>query len=255
MEKSFDNKKWWTAKRREQLGALAGYVLWVVICFIGVQLLVGLIILGLQASGVSATVLNQNLSVLVTKLGVFVMMIAALLLLPKLLWKESTSAETVGLQRLLKWSDIGLAVIGLVAAAGGSILILWLSQYIMPWVNLDQPQNLGVSFFNSGTELALAFVVFVIVGPVVEEVIFRGFLYGKLREIGVRFWPTTLIVSALFALAHWQWNVALDVFVLSIIMCVLRQKTGALWVTILMHILKNGVAFYFTFIYVIMSGL
>lgn len=254
LEKSSD-KQWWTAKRWQQIVAVAKYVLWVALCFIGVQLLVALVAGLLIHMGGMSVALSQNMKIIVIGLLTYVAMVAVLLLLPRVLWRERTSLKTLGLDRLLKWSDIGLGIAGIVAAFGGSIVIMLVAQYLMPWVNVEQVQNVGVTALNSGSELVLAFVLFVIVGPIVEETIFRGFLYGNLRKLGLRFWPTTLIVSALFALAHWQWNVALDVFVLSIIMCLLRAKTGSIWVAIIMHMLKNGIAFYLTFIYVIVNTL
>ena len=239
----------------EQLRALVGYVLWVAVCFIGVQFVVGLAVGLLSTAGIIDELLAQNVTSLSITLGTFLAMAAAVVLLPKVIWGEKTSLEALGLQRLLMWRDIGLGIIGMVVAFGGSVLILWLSQYIMPWVNLEQVQDLGISPLNSGTELAIAFMTLVVVGPFVEEVIFRGYLYGKLRRSGIRMWLVALIVSALFAVAHGQWNVALDVFVLSLIMCFMREKTGSIWVGVIMHMLKNGIAFYFMFVYPMTMGL
>jgi membrane protease YdiL (CAAX protease family) len=50
-------------------------------------------------------------------------------------------------------------------------------------------------------------------------------------------------VSALFGLAHMQWNVAIDVFVLSMVACYLRELTGSIWAGIILHCLKNLIAF------------
>lgn len=241
--------------QREQLRALVGYVLWVAVCFIGVQFVVGLAVGLLSTAGIIDELLAQNVTSLSITLGTFLAMAAAVVLLPKVIWGEKTSLETLGLQRLLMWRDIGLGIIGMVVAFGGSVLILWLSQYIMPWVNLEQVQDLGISPLNSGTELAIAFMTLVVVGPFVEEVIFRGYLYGKLRGSGIRMWLAAVVVSILFAVAHGQWNVALDVFVLSLIMCFMREKTGSIWVGVIMHMLKNGIAFYFMFVYPMTMGL
>jgi membrane protease YdiL (CAAX protease family) len=32
------------------------------------------------------------------------------------------------------------------------------------------------------------------------------------------------------------------------VMCVMREHTGAIWITILMHMAKNGLAFYLLFV-------
>jgi membrane protease YdiL (CAAX protease family) len=87
----------------------------------------------------------------------------------------------------------------------------------------------------------------IIVAPVAEEVLFRGYLYGKLRK-SVPVWAAIGIVSVLFGSIHGQWNVAIDVFALSIVLCVLREITGSIWAGILLHMVKNGLAFYILFI-------
>jgi membrane protease YdiL (CAAX protease family) len=43
-------------------------------------------------------------------------------------------------------------------------------------------------------------------------------------------------------------NVALDVFILSIVMCGLREMTGSIWAGVVLHMMKNGLAFYLLFI-------
>ena len=64
------------------------------------------------------------------------------------------------------------------------------------------------------------------------------------------------MTSITFGLAHlWvgpdtplQWAVAVDTFTLSLVMCAAREYTGAIWVPMMMHMMKNGIAFYFLFI-------
>ena len=96
-------------------------------------------------------------------------------------------------------------------------------------------------------EYVLAFISLVIVAPFAEEVLFRGYLFGKLQKY-TSVWLSILITSLLFAVVHFQWNVGIDVFVLSIVLCLLRIVSGSLWPAILLHMVKNGVAFYFLFI-------
>ena len=57
-----------------------------------------------------------------------------------------------------------------------------------------------------------------------------------------------LIVSALFGFLHLQWNVGINVFCLSLVLCVLREITGTIHSGILLHMLKNGFAFYLLYV-------
>ena len=86
--------------------------------------------------------------------------------------------------------------------------------------------------------------VFVIIA---EEFIFRGYLFGKLRNnipLCVVIFNTSVLIGAI----HGKWNVGVDTFALSIVMCSFREVTGSIWAGVLLHMLKNSVAFYFLFI-------
>jgi len=91
--------------------------------------------------------------------------------------------------------------------------------------------------------------------PLVEETVFRGFVFAGLRN-KLKFVWAALATSALFASAHLQigngqpllWVAALDTFTLSLVLCYLREKTDSLWPGILLHALKNGIAFLSLFV-------
>jgi membrane protease YdiL (CAAX protease family) len=83
--------------------------------------------------------------------------------------------------------------------------------------------------------------------------LFRGYLLGKLRKY-VPLWAAILVTSLLFGFVHGAWNVGIDVFALSIVLCLLRVWTKTLWAPILLHMLKNAVAFYLLFINPLLLG-
>ena len=167
-------------------------------------------------------------------------------------WKEI--AHELGLKDLPTWSDIGLALVSYIAYL---VLALILTSFfnIFPWFNSNEAQNVGFGMFMSRQELILAFFSTVVITPIIEEMIFRGFLYGKLREVMAgkisnlaSIIISVVLTSALFGLMHGQWNVGVDVFGLSVILCLLREITGTIHAGILLHILKNGIAFYLVFV-------
>jgi membrane protease YdiL (CAAX protease family) len=93
---------------------------------------------------------------------------------------------------------------------------------------------------DSGT-LSLLWLTFVFVAPVAEEIIFRGFLYrGWVRSERSTI-PSILIISALFAAVHVQydWFGILQVFFIGLLLAIARWRTGSTLVTILMHVLAN----------------
>jgi membrane protease YdiL (CAAX protease family) len=111
----------------------------------------------------------------------------------------------------------------------------------------DEAQQIG--FANpTNSEMVLVFLMLVVLVPFVEEVLFRGFLFKGVRS-GYPFWVTAIVVSVLFAVAHGQLDVGLDVFALSLVLCYLREKTNSLWPGIMLHATKNAIAFILLFVY------
>ena len=98
--------------------------------------------------------------------------------------------------------------------------------------------------------MLLTFVSLVVLPPLAEETVFRGFVYTGIRR-RFPFLLSAVITSVLFAIPHLQfgegapllWVAALDTFVLSLVLCYVRERTNSLWPGILIHALKNGIAF------------
>lgn len=111
----------------------------------------------------------------------------------------------------------------------------------------DQVQETGFGG-ATGLQLVLAFITLVIVAPLYEEILFRGFVFRGLAA-STGFWPAALSSSALFGIAHGQLNVAIDTFLIGMVASWLVWKTGSLWPAILLHGIKNFVAYLFIFVF------
>lgn len=191
---------------------------------------------------VDATIYN-----LTTQCVIYAVMIGMILLVS---WRlhQSLTAKKIGLHRLLTWKDIGLALIGAVFYVILTVCLSYGAQAIIPGFDVSQTQDVGVSGKLYSLNLAIAFIVLVVIVPFCEETIFRGMLYGKLRQSNMSAAVSTIVVSLLFAIAHGQWNVGVDVFALSLVLCVLREKTGSVWAGFILHSIKNCVAFYVLYV-------
>ena len=129
------------------------------------------------------------------------------------------------------------------------IVGLVIAKALVPSLNLEQEQEIGFSTNTQGAALLPVFISLVILPPITEEIVARGFLFGGLRT-KLPFAVAATITSVLFAAAHLGeasegllWIAAVDTFILSLVLCYLREKTGSLWPSIGVHALKNGLAF------------
>lgn len=116
-----------------------------------------------------------------------------------------------------------------------------------PWIDIEQVQDTGFQDLGLPVEYIVAFIALVILPPIAEELLFRGYLFGRLRE-KFGFWLSTIVVSIVFGVVHMQWNVGIDVAVLSLFLCYLRERTGSIWASIVLHAIKNGIAYFLLFI-------
>lgn len=221
---------------------------WVTVSFFVAQILVAGLVWLLNIFNVPLK--SFNLTVLNTSLTTFVYIVTLLLVIvvPWLIKKIKTNRLEVGLVRLPKWTDIILTPAGLIVYLIFSSLLILLATKVFPWFDINQVQNTGFSQPGQQYEYILAFATLVVIAPVAEEVLFRGYLYGKLKKF-VPVWVAIITTSVLFGTIHGTWNIAIDTFALSIILCLLRELTGNIWASILLHMVKNGIAFYILFIY------
>ena len=179
--------------------------------------------------------------------------------LPYLIQRHRTSLETLGLTRLLGWSDIGIGLLALVPYYIISGVFLWLAIQLVPSLDTSQAQAIPYQNLSGQFEYLVAFVALVVLAPIAEEALFRGYFLGKLLPVIGR-WRAVLVVSVVFALLHLpgavtdhgltlQWTVMIDILGLGLVLGVLRLLTGSIWAGVLLHTFKNMIAFYFLFIY------
>ncbi|MBQ8992431.1 CPBP family intramembrane metalloprotease [Candidatus Saccharibacteria bacterium] len=200
----------------------------------------------------TSTILQSIYSVVIYLLAILIMLGVPALLrkyFPKLKaypLLEKPSREELGLKNLPTWTDILLSPIGfLIQYALGALLVTFFTNF--SWFNATEVQPTGYSDLISTGDKILAFLIIAVLAPIVEEIIFRGFLYGRLRKY-LNLPASILLVSLLFAVLHEQWNVGVNVFATSLVLCALREVTGTIYSGMLVHILKNAVAFYLLFI-------
>jgi membrane protease YdiL (CAAX protease family) len=220
---------------------------WVFVSFFAAQALVTGLVWLLIALNVSLRSLNQ--AILTTSLAALLYLVTLIITIgvPWLIKKRRTSRADIGLTRLPSWTDIFITPAGLIIYLILSSTFILLATQVLPGFDVNQVQDTGFKQLNYRYEYILAFTTLVVIAPLAEEILFRGYLYGKLKKF-VPVWVAILATSLLFGFLHGDLNLAVDTFALSIVLCLLRESTGSIWASILLHMTKNGIAFYILFI-------
>jgi len=240
------SKKW---QRTLDVIELIMYTAWVWAAFMACQyIVVGILKLIMAIFGDSVfSGVNEALFQAILSLVVYIFACFVVIALPWYLLGEKTTRNECGLRGLLTWSDIGLGIVGFIVSMIAMVIVSAIVAIALPMIDMEQAQDVGFSGVSGFGELFATFLTLVVFAPVFEELLFRGWLYGKLRA---RTWalPAIILTAIVFGVAHGQANVAIVVGVMSVFMCLIREMTGTIWGGMIIHMLKNGMAFYMLFI-------
>ena len=101
--------------------------------------------------------------------------------------------------------------------------------------------------FILSTPTWLALLSLVVAAPIMEEFIFRGFLFSQLRNTRLGVWGTIITTSFLWTVIHFQYETMIlyVLFILGIFLGYLRYKYNSLYLVIGIHALNNMIPFIF----------
>lgn len=225
----------------------AVYMVWVFSAFMLASLFVQAIVELLVSIGIPLASVNQ--SVLVTGISGIVYSIAIVVTIgvPYLVKKERTTRAQLGISKKPRLLDGIIGPLGFFSYILITAVFAYIAIMLLPFYDSTQAQDVGFTGLSASYEYILAFLTLVVVAPVAEELLFRGYLYGKLRQ-WLPTWLVIILTAGLFGLAHGAWNVGIDTFALGLVLASLRAYTGNIWSSILVHMIKNGLAYYLLFI-------
>ncbi len=162
----------------------------------------------------------------------------------------------IGLTRF-RWEYVAWALGGFAVYFVVYVVLYYFVAKFVPGINVNQEQDIGFKDVSGTVPLLLTFVSLVVLPPIVEETVFRGFIFTGLRG-KYRFILAAVVTSALFATAHLEfgsgkpllWIAAIDTFTLSMVLCYIREKSGSILPTMFIHAIKNCLAFLVLYIFV-----
>jgi len=193
----------------------------------------------LESGGATALSFFSHISSLVMLTGIRILEIISLLVLvhgfgqgggPVGLAKEQLMG---GLLQGIWWS----LIFGVVALAGG-VLLLMAGLNLFELLHVPLPKTVGAT--------VLFFITGGLIGPLAEEIFFRGFLYGFLRQWGV--WVALSVTTFLFVVIHPLGSaVPVPQIIGSIVFTLAYEKRGELMAPVTIHCLGNIALFFISY--------
>ena len=102
--------------------------------------------------------------------------------------------------------------------------------------------------FMLAEPILLGFISVVVVAPIIEEFLFRGFLYSQLRRSFLKDWGAVAVSSLVWTAIHFQYEVGIlfFLFLFGLFLGYFRIKYNSLLIPVALHALNNLIAFILT---------
>ncbi|MFV0387949.1 MAG: lysostaphin resistance A-like protein [Pyrinomonadaceae bacterium] len=152
-----------------------------------------------------------------------------------------TKGRRYSFTRMIGWKWGGFNVIWLIV----SLVVVGLFAVMMTSV-FGEADNDFLKLLRSSREIVFAVaVIATFSAPIVEELVYRGILYSAFRRsfsVPVAIIATTLIFAGIHYPQYWgDWATILTLTFLSLLLTIIREKTGNLLPCVLLHFLINGI--------------
>jgi uncharacterized protein len=174
------------------------------------------------------------------QLGFWMLVVGTILL--SLLLRQMRPADLFGFDRL-SFLKVFLWAIGLLI---GALPLIFASSAVVSsllHLNSESDSQPIVQLFEGITDPAQKIpiiVLAVVIAPLAEEFVFRGFLYGVTKRFAGSL-PALAFSGAIFALVHLHLPSLLPLFLLACVLTFAYELTGSLLVPMAMHSLFNAI--------------
>ena len=209
----------------------------------------------LAGSGANLVSKNSQPQVLIMLIGL-ILQNALLVAIPVayLNFKYGERVRDIGFSWLPTRRQVAIGAAGgialILAGSGVEAGISAIAPRVLPghvWATLERlsksfsVETMFPDIASDWLQFAGLFVAVAIAAPIGEEFFFRGFLHNSAkRRLGV-FWGT-LVSATAFALVHGGPLMVVAILPMGVILAVLYDRTGSLWVPIIVHAVNNGAA-------------
>lgn len=167
--------------------------------------------------------------------------------------------KLLGFSKDMKWSQAGIVFGIMLSALFVSASLAYLNDQIpisaswrATFDKLEDEYNLqaeAILSLNNTTDFIIALIVMAFLPAVCEETLFRGGLQNFLSRSTKRPWLSIIIVSLIFSAAHFSYYGFLSRFFLGVMLGLIFEYSGKLWLSILGHFINNAIAITFIYVY------
>jgi membrane protease YdiL (CAAX protease family) len=176
--------------------------------------------------------------------GMVFLLLIALVLLVFLKMRGLEPSELFGIRQMTPRATLvaglaGFGVVYLAVTLFANFILPHLIDGRLPNDKLQAPVEMFQNARGMFDRLLVSFGA-VIIAPVAEEIIVRGFLYGVTKRFTDR-WFSAVFTSLVFACMHNHIASAAPLFVLAMGFAIAYEVTGSLLVPMIMHATFNGV--------------
>jgi membrane protease YdiL (CAAX protease family) len=107
-------------------------------------------------------------------------------------------------------------------------------------ITSDITDAMGLFNYSGKLSTILLFLEIAILPAIFEELFIRKGVYGIIRDKGVIF--ASIVSAVIFATIHMNFSQFIFAFLIGILFAIVREKTGKLYPTMILHLLNNGFA-------------
>ena len=146
----------------------------------------------------------------------------------------------------LRWKESPWIVL----IAPGTVMAMWAFfaglqglgyMDLMDRLGVDKVQDTVAVFQEEQDVVLLSLMAFaaVVVAPVCEEIIFRGYLYPVAKRFAGP-WVAALCNALLFSAAHGSLSALLPLFAFGLVLVLIYEMTGSIWAPMAVHFVFNA---------------
>ncbi len=150
--------------------------------------------------------------------------------------------DSLGLRKFNVLKSSALIIAMFVVFIAIAYMALILTKVLLPGFDPNQAQVNEFTSAVTGNARIISFLALVVIPPIVEEILFRGFMFPAFAgRVGI--FIGALFSSLLFGFAHLQANVGVYTIVLGLLLCYMYKRTGSIIPGMALHMINNYVAF------------